>query len=126
MFENVYLIFNPVSGQGNPVEELATIRSVIEETIKLTVLETTPDDSAGDLAKLAVSRGADCVIASGGDGTVSTVAGALVRDHIPLGIVPRGTANAIAAAFGISNNVRVAAKTILDGVQFQGRHCQLQ
>ncbi len=119
MFKNIYLIFNPVSGQGDPREDLATIRSVIEQTTKLTILETTPNDSATELAKLAVSAGADCVIASGGDGTVSSVAGELVNGPISLGIVPRGTANAIAAAFGISNNVRLAAETILNGVQTQ-------
>lgn len=116
MFNNVYLIFNPVSGQGDPGNELATIRSVIEAQCKLTVLETTPDDSAGKLAELAIAQGADCVIASGGDGTVSEVAGALVNGDVPLGIVPRGTANAIASAFGISSNVGIASENILDGI----------
>ena len=116
MFNNVYLIFNPVSGQGDPENELATIRSVIEAQCKLTVLETTPDDTADKLAELALAQGADCVIASGGDGTVSAVAGALVDGEVPLGIVPRGTANAIAVAFGISNNVGVASESILDGI----------
>lgn len=116
MFNNAYLIFNPISGQGDPESELATIRGVIEAQCKLTVLETTPDDSAGKLAELAIAQGADCVIASGGDGTVSAVAGALVDGEIPLGIVPRGTANAIAVAFGISNNVGVASESILNGI----------
>jgi YegS/Rv2252/BmrU family lipid kinase len=119
MFENIYLIFNPISGQGDPASELATIRSVIEARAELTVLETTPDKSASELAKWAVSQGADCVIASGGDGTVSEVAGELVHSDITLGIIPRGTANAIAAAFGISNNVGVASETILDGAATQ-------
>jgi YegS/Rv2252/BmrU family lipid kinase len=116
MFENTYLIFNPISGQGDPATELASIRSVIEAQTKLTVLETTPELSAGELAKQAVNEGADCVIASGGDGTVSEVAGQLTHSDIILGIIPRGTANAIAAAFGISNNVATASQTILDGM----------
>ncbi|EDX86759.1 conserved hypothetical protein TIGR00147 [Synechococcus sp. PCC 7335] len=115
MFKNIYLIFNPVSGQGDPVQDLATIRSEIEPSAPLTVLETTKEDPAEELAALAVNRGADCVIASGGDGTVSAVAGALIKGNATLGIVPRGTANAIASAFSISTDLLEACRTILTG-----------
>ncbi len=116
MFKNVYLIFNPVSGQGNSEEELAIIRQEIEAVSELTVLETTPEIEAQQLAEEAVRAGADCIIASGGDGTVSAAAGALIDTDICLGIVPRGTANAIAAAFGIDTDVRSACQTILNGI----------
>ncbi|MGC1309218.1 MAG: YegS/Rv2252/BmrU family lipid kinase [Phormidesmis sp.] len=115
MFQNVYLIFNPVSGQGNPETDLTFIRSVIEESCPLTVLETSADEPVETLVRAAIDDDADCVVASGGDGTVSTVAGALIGCDIPLGIVPRGTANAIATAFSISNNLAVACETILTG-----------
>ncbi|MEZ4409129.1 MAG: diacylglycerol kinase family protein [Polyangiales bacterium] len=42
--------------------------------------------------------GAEVVVACGGDGTVSAVAGALVDTPAALGIIPRGTANSVAAA----------------------------
>lgn len=116
MFKNVYLIFNPVSGQGNPELELSLIKQEIGAHANLTVLETTPEITAEMLSQQAIDAGADCVIASGGDGTVSTVAGALINKEAVLGIVPRGTANAIAAAFDISDNVKEACRTILDGV----------
>ncbi len=115
MFENIYLIFNPISGQGDPEADLALIRSEIEPATSLTVLETEADKPAKELAQLAVDKGADCVIASGGDGTVSAVAGELVETDVTLGIMPRGTANAIAAAFGISNNLNEACQTVLSG-----------
>lgn len=115
MFKNIYLIFNPVSGQGDPEVDLTIIRSEIESSASLTVLQTTKEDTAEDLAALAVNRGADCVIASGGDGTVSAVAGALIKGNATLGIVPRGTANAIASAFSISTDVLEACRTILTG-----------
>ena len=82
----------------------------------LTVLETTPEDSAEQLTERAIEQGAEGVVASGGDGTVSTVAGKLVGTGLPLGIIPRGTANAIAAAFGISDNIDEACATILEGI----------
>lgn len=119
MFQNVYLIFNPVSGQGNADRELAIIQEVIASATRLSILKTTTDIPARQLADQAVKAGADCVIASGGDGTVSTVAGALIDTDICLGIVPRGTANAIAAAFGINTDIRSACHTVLSGIPRQ-------
>ncbi|MEL6354837.1 MAG: YegS/Rv2252/BmrU family lipid kinase [Cyanobacteria bacterium J06627_28] len=114
--DNAYLIFNPVSGKGDPASQLAFIRETFQQAdISLTVLETTPDLSASELSKRAIVESADCVIASGGDGTVSAVAGELCSSDIPLAIIPRGTANAIAAAFGISNNIAAACDVILTG-----------
>ncbi|MEL6816912.1 MAG: YegS/Rv2252/BmrU family lipid kinase, partial [Cyanobacteria bacterium J06598_3] len=115
-FQNVYLIFNPVSGQGDSAVQLELIKATIEPSSPLSVLETTPDISAGQLARQAVKKGADCVIASGGDGTVSAISGELVATDIPLGIIPRGTANAIASAFGISNDIVTACNTVLTGI----------
>ncbi|MEL7224803.1 MAG: YegS/Rv2252/BmrU family lipid kinase [Cyanobacteria bacterium P01_D01_bin.36] len=119
MFQNVYLIFNPVSGQGNADRELAIIQEVIASATRLSILKTTTDIPARQLADQAVKAGADCVIASGGDGTVSTVAGALIDTDICLGIVPRGTANAITAAFGINTDIRSACHTVLSGIPRQ-------
>ncbi|MEL6551832.1 MAG: YegS/Rv2252/BmrU family lipid kinase [Cyanobacteria bacterium J06621_11] len=116
MFDNIYLIFNPVSGQGDAATELAIIREEIESKTSLTVLETRPEMSARKLADEAIAQGADCIIASGGDGTVSTVAGAILNTETCLGIVPRGTANAIAAAFGIATDLRTACQTVLEGI----------
>lgn len=59
----------------------------------------------------------DIIIASGGDGTISAVAGALIGTGIPLGIIPRGTANAFAVALGIPRllTIRNACQIILAG-----------
>ena len=118
MFQNVYLIFNPVSGQGDAEAELALIRQAIEieAEVPLSVLETSLEESAEALAKRAIAQSADCIVASGGDGTVSAVAGAMIESDIPLGIIPRGTANAIASAFGISNDLQDACNIILAGI----------
>lgn len=116
MFQNVYLIFNPVSGQGNAKAELALIRQEIGAEVPLSILETSLEASAKELARQAIAQSADCIVASGGDGTVSAVAGAMIESDIPLGIIPRGTANAIASAFGISNNLKDACHIILTGV----------
>ena len=110
-----YLIFNPVSGQGNPQQDLAQIQKLLEPQIRLNVHLTTPEISAEQLAREAIAQGAELILASGGDGTVSAVAGEVIGTGIPLGVIPRGTANAFAVALGIPTNIRGACETILGG-----------
>lgn len=58
----------------------------------------------------------DIVVASGGDGTVNIVINALMRRglHIPLGIIPSGTANDFATYLGFkSGQVEDVCKTIV-------------
>lgn len=113
-----HLIFNPVSGQGNAEEELTFIKQMLEPAMNLAVHFTTPKMSAEQLTQEAIAAAADIIIASGGDGTVSAVAGELISSDIPLGVIPRGTANAFAVALGIPARLtplRSACETILAG-----------
>lgn len=120
-----HLIFNPVSGTGNPDQDLALIRQLLEPQIQLNVLFTKPDVDPIELAQEAVAKlqssqstediDTGFIIASGGDGTVSAVASAVVETDIPLGVIPRGTANAFAVALGIPTNLRAACETIAAG-----------
>ncbi len=110
-----YLIFNPVAGQGNPNQELMQIQKLLEPQIQLEVCITEPEVDPADYAQQAIAAQADLVIASGGDGTVSAVAGALINTGIPLGIIPRGTANAFSVALNIPTNVQAACELILSG-----------
>lgn len=111
-----YLIFNPVSGQGNAEKDLALIQQLLKPQLHLDIHLTTPDRSTVELTQDAIASGADLIIASGGDGTVSAVAGALIDTGIPLGIIARGTANAFAVALGIPTNLRAACELILSGM----------
>lgn len=114
MLRSARLIFNPVAGQGNPEQDLETIRSILAE-VELDVQLTTEEIGADQLARLAVEQGVDAVVVSGGDGTVSAAANALVGTGIPLGVVARGTANAFANALGIPTAIEAACETILHG-----------
>ncbi len=113
-----HLIFNPVSGQGDAEEDLMLIRELLGPHFNLKIHLTTVEEGAEQLAQLAMDRQADLVIASGGDGTVSAVAGCLMGSNIPLGVIPRGTANAFGLALGITGPVtpiRAACRVILGG-----------
>ena len=110
-----HLIFNPVAGQGNAEQELKTIENLLSEKFDLRIHQTTPEISAEDLTVQAISQSPELIIASGGDGTISAVAGKLSSTGIPLGIIARGTANAFANALGIPTDINNACETILAG-----------
>ncbi|MBD2070780.1 YegS/Rv2252/BmrU family lipid kinase [Leptolyngbya sp. FACHB-671] len=115
MSRSACLIFNPVAGQGNPDQDLAKILEILEPEIDLDIRKTTEDVDADQLAAEAVERGAEMIIASGGDGTLSAAAAALVGTKIPFGVISRGTANAFATALDIPNTIEAACQTILGG-----------
>lgn len=110
-----HLIYNPVAGQGNAEQELTLIRELLEPHLSLHIHLTEPEIDPATLATEAIAAQADIVIASGGDGTVSAIAGALIGSGIPLGIIPRGTANAFAVSLGIPRllPIRNACQIIL-------------
>jgi diacylglycerol kinase (ATP) len=119
-----YMIFNPVAGQGNPNVDLALIKDVLEPQILVNVIMTQPDLDPAEQARDIIAHiqsknehdlGRSLIIASGGDGTVSAVAGATMNTGIPLGVIPRGTANAFSVGLGIPTNLRAACETILAG-----------
>ena len=114
-----HLIFNPVSGQGDPNQELRLIKQILEPQIQVKVVLTEPEVSPAEQARGAIAAGADLIIASGGDGTVSAVAEAVINTNTPLGIIPRGTANAFSVALEIPTDLRGACENILTGTTVQ-------
>ncbi len=112
-----HLIYNPVAGQGTGIQDLDLIRQLLRPHMSLHVHLTTVEVEPKELVSDAIAANADIVIASGGDGTVSAVAGALIGTGIALGVIPRGTANAFAAALGLPRvlPIRAACQVILAG-----------
>jgi diacylglycerol kinase family enzyme len=67
---------------------------------------------ATELARHAVTRGAQVVIAAGGDGTINEVANGLVNTDVALGVLPVGTTNTWALQMGIPT-----LRPMLPGIQ---------
>ena len=79
------------------------------------VIVTRRGDDISSLASRAVSENRHPVVAGGGDGTVSAVAGALAGTNAALGVLPMGTLNHFAKDVGISLNLEAAVSNIFTG-----------
>jgi diacylglycerol kinase (ATP) len=78
----------------------------------LTLAPTAGAGSAARIAREQVDRGADLVLAAGGDGTINEVAEGLVHTQVPLGILPGGTANVLATELGLGARLVRAAERL--------------
>lgn len=67
------------------------------------------------IARQLAAEKPDALVAAGGDGTVSAVAGALVGTRIPLGVLAMGTLNHFAKDVGIPLDLAGAAAAIVAG-----------
>ena len=68
-----------------------------------------------EFARRALSNGARAVVAGGGDGTVGSVAAALVGTDMPLGVLPLGTLNHFAKDLRIPLGLEEAARNVCEG-----------
>jgi diacylglycerol kinase family enzyme len=68
-----------------------------------------------DAAHRAIAAGAKVVVAGGGDGTISAVAGAVVGSAATLGVLPIGTLNHFARDLGIPTELEQAVAVVCDG-----------
>lgn len=111
----VALIYNPASGQ-RPERRAARIAKVVAVLqgagIEVKVIATESPESAGFQAQEAVHDGFDTILACGGDGTVHETLQQLVGGSAALGVIPMGTANALATDLGLPANP-VKAVTML-------------
>ena len=113
------LIANPVSGTKLWQQKKDMIINRLSAYYDLTVLTTSQEENGIVLAKQAMSDSPNLIIACGGDGTVTEVASVLVNTDCKLGIIPLGTANALAhVLMGIKSKlipVETACDLIIDG-----------
>jgi diacylglycerol kinase (ATP) len=112
----VIALTNPASGHGAAIRaaQLAIARLHRQG---LEVVEIVGDDAedARYLVSAALEKGADAVMATGGDGVVSNALQVLAGTDIPLGIIPAGTGNDHAREFGIPAVPETAADVVVDG-----------
>ena len=106
---------------GNAGSAGASPRPNLEELflkhgIEADVIEPSDSSSIESLAKDAIQKKYDVIIAGGGDGTINAVASALVGNSVSkLAILPMGTLNHFARDLGIPTDLEKAVETIVGG-----------
>jgi diacylglycerol kinase (ATP) len=110
------LIVNPVSGKGRGAAVAEqTRRALGEHGLNSEVQYSGSPADPARLARAAVRDHSPLVVAVGGDGLVSQVAGELVGSDTALGIVPAGVGNDFARGLGIPLNVQQACALLARG-----------
>ncbi len=112
--QRALLVLNPVAGARDPDASKERLEEELRRHFDLRVALTTKDCDA-DVCARSHRDDVDLVIAAGGDGTVSLVAGVLAGSKLPLGIIPLGTSNSIADGLGIPKDVPGAIATLVAG-----------
>jgi diacylglycerol kinase family enzyme len=93
------LVYNPAAGSGRLTED--RILEMIREAGFSPHFISAKDKKLGE----RLSKISGIVIAAGGDGTIARVITGLGDREIPVAILPLGTANNIARAFGITGTI---------------------
>lgn len=117
MSPHVCLLVNPTSGR----RRAAVIAVRLKEALRAAGarVHVYTGRSAADsrrLARLAVSDRPDVLVAVGGDGLVHQALQGVVGSDVPLAVVPAGSGNDVARAFGVGKtSIGTTAQAILAG-----------
>lgn len=115
------VLVNPAARGGSPTDAVEVVRSRVGALGFNRVVTLTPASAAEAESELAALLPETAlVVVVGGDGTVNIAVNALAGTRIPLGIVPTGSGNDFASAFGIAElDTHAAAEVIVAGVTQQ-------
>ncbi len=98
----VALVVNPTKvPDADALVARARLRAALAGAPPPLRFDTTVDDPGTGQARDALARGADVVIACGGDGTVTACARAVAGSGAALAVLPRGTGNLLARNLGV-------------------------
>lgn len=114
--QRVALIYNPASGQYS-ARRFAAVQNAVtvfrNAGVSAELLVTNAAGGATEQALRAVREGYDTILACGGDGTVHEILQSLVGSDVALGVIPLGTANALAVDLGLTAPPVQAARALL-------------
>lgn len=115
IWQKAFLIYNPNAGRftrerGRLLQR--TIGALERRGHQISVIATTGPATASRIAHDCLTRGADLIIAAGGDGTINEVANGMVGSQVPLAILPGGTANVLAVEIEVGTRIVRAAEQL--------------
>src|SRR5579859_546591 len=108
------VIHSPRAGRATSLSHaLRALERVGVELVEVLPIAVVAD--AVTLGQRWKASGIDLVVAAGGDGVVGSAAMQALNGHLPLGILPLGTANDLARSVGIPQDLVAAAEVIASG-----------
>jgi YegS/Rv2252/BmrU family lipid kinase len=110
------LLYNPLSGRRRErrLADVAAAAAVLRRAGVEVVLDPTRGQAgATEQVQHAIVTGCDIIFACGGDGTVHDVLQGMVGSRASLGIIPLGTANALAHDLQLPRSAAAAARASL-------------
>ena len=120
------VLVNPLSGGGFTDEKQRELAALFREAGAQPAFQRSEDLRAA--AQALVRERPPCIVAAGGDGTISAVAAGLAGSEVPLAVLPTGTLNHFARDLGLPADladcvrVAVAGKTrMIDVGEVNGR-----
>lgn len=117
MNKKMLFMFNPKAGKSAIKNSLSDILNIF--TVGGYDLFVHPSQAPMDIQEFVQKRGNefDVVVTCGGDGSLNETVNGLMQMEKPpvLGYIPTGTMNDFASSHGISKNMLVAAKDIVNG-----------
>jgi len=111
--KKILFIINPFSGGGKGKKVLPQIEQFLDVSIyEWDHIFTEYKGHATELAKEAVQKEYQIIVAVGGDGTVNEVAAGLVSSNKTMGIIPAGSGNGLAMHLGLGRTPERAIQAI--------------
>ncbi|MEQ8194623.1 MAG: YegS/Rv2252/BmrU family lipid kinase, partial [Rhodospirillales bacterium] len=109
------VIYNPIAGLRR-YRHLEVILAQLKRYGCIVELRVTgARGHAEKLAQSPLAKKADAVVVAGGDGTIAEAVAGLIGSAIPLGIIPLGTANVLAAEIGLRKSVGDIVNALIYG-----------
>lgn len=129
MAKSFLFILNPASGVKDDRKQIIKKLEEGLPGVDLTVKETSGRADLSMIKNEAKKKDWDALLVGGGDGTINLVATAIIERKLPLGIIPLGSANGLAACLGISTvddaleTIRSGNLETIDALKMNGQRC---
>lgn len=108
------VILNPSAGSAGDLDDLT---DRLGRLLDAEICVTTKPGSAARLARTAIRKGAELIVAAGGDGTLNGVINGVAdkADAARVGLIPLGTGNDFARTLGIPTDLEAAIEVVRGG-----------
>ena len=111
--KKITFIINPIAGHKKyKIAEKGIHKYLDHKKFESNIEYSKKKGDVQKITKKAIDRGANIIIAVGGDGTVNEVSSVLIKSNIKMGVIPIGSGNGLALCLGIPKNIKKAIERI--------------